>query len=120
MSSIEQRRHPRIEVNWPAVAIDESGQSIEGAIIDASQGGVGFVSREACASGKSYDIDICIPTSAGLKHHVIGRYKNVHSRSVDMEQGNYKAGMQLIDIQADDLDILIKGMFENARNTLYL
>ena len=119
MSGIEQRRHPRIEVTWPAAVTNEAGHTIEGMVIDASEGGLGFVSKEICEAGQLFHVNICVSTSFTSKHHVLARYKCVHSRGISSTLGNYKAGMQLVAIQADDLDLLVKGLFENAKSSLY-
>lgn len=120
MSGIEQRRHPRIEVNWPAAAIDPSGRKIEGIVIDASEGGIGFVSNEPCAVGLDFDVTICVVSPGQIKHHVVARYKSVHSRPLASSQGNCVTGMQLVAIGPDDFSLLIKGLFEDAKNSLYL
>lgn len=120
MSGIEQRRHPRIEVNWPATATSDSGYKIDGLVIDASEGGIGFISNEACTAGETFHLAICVSPPSISRHHVVARYKSVHSRTIASSQGNFLTGMQLQAIEPEDFSSLIRGLFENARNTLYL
>ena len=120
MSTIEQRRHPRIDVNWPATLTDAAGRRIEGFVIDASQGGIGFVTMQACEAGTNYEAHICIPAVTSSHHDIRAVYKCVHARAVDMQLGNCKAGMQLVDIDQDDLDALIAALFETGKNNFSL